>query len=122
VIAAASIYARDVANSTPGLRVLIMRRWPRGVRKERVDVWLKDAGPSLELLHSYTHAGLTWHEFERRYRAEIIEDRPAILEQLRALEREYGRLTLLCREQIPPQVHCHREILCQLLAESPLQV
>jgi len=82
VIRHTSVYELERDSEIDGLRVLIMRLWPRGVRRERVDVWLKDAAPSRELLDEYNHAGLTWQEFERRYRAEIVEQRPHVLEQL----------------------------------------
>ena len=97
------------------LRVLIMRQWPRGVRKDRVDVWLKDASPSNELLQAYHHAGLPWAEFETSYRREIVEERPGVLSQLRELEREHGTVTLMCYERIPPHEHCHRITLLALL-------
>jgi uncharacterized protein YeaO (DUF488 family) len=113
----ASVYDSKRISEFDGLRVLVMRRWPRGVRKERTDLWLKEAGPSSELLHAYTHAGLGWYEFERRYRAEMAE-RPEVLERLRALEREHGTLTLLCHERIPPSQHCHRQLLAGLLAAA----
>lgn len=93
-----------------------MRLWPRGVRRDRVDLWLKDAAPSRGLLDAYTHAGLAWQEFERRYRLEILEERPHVLERLEALEATHGTLTLLCHERIPPREHCHRLILADLLA------
>ena len=95
-----------------------MRHWPRGVRKDRVDLWLKDAAPSRALLNDYQHAGLAWEEFEERYRAEILEERPEVLDELRRLEREHGTVTLLCFERIPPDEHCHRLTLRQLLAET----
>jgi len=111
----ASIYPAKERSEGDGLRVLVMRQWPRGVRKERTDLWMKEAGPSRELLHAYTHAGLQWPEFERRYRLEMIEQRPDVLQRLRDLEREHGVLTLLCHERIPPAPHCHREVLVDLL-------
>lgn len=94
--------------------MLIMRYWPRGVRRERVDVWLKDAAPSTELLRAYTHQGMSWADFEAGYRAEM-GSRPEVLEQLRQLEHEHGTLTLLCHERIPPHEHCHRRTLAALL-------
>jgi uncharacterized protein YeaO (DUF488 family) len=115
MIRTASVY--DPPADDAGLRVLIMRYWPRGVRRERVDLWLRDAAPSAELLKAYTHAGLSWDDFEARYRAEM-EGRPHVLEQIRDLEHEHGTLTLLCRERIPPQAHCHRETLRTLLEGS----
>jgi uncharacterized protein YeaO (DUF488 family) len=116
MIGHASIYDPPGPPEEAGLRVLIMRYWPRGVRRERVDVWLKDAAPSPELLRAYTHEGLGWEAFEERYTAEIREQRPEVLERLRELEHEHGRLTLLCHERIPPHQHCHRETLAKLLS------
>ena len=116
MIRTASVY--DPPAEDAGLRVLIMRYWPRGVRRERVDVWLKDAAPSTELLRAYTHAGLSWDAFEAGYRAEIERERPHVLEELRKLEREHGTVTLLCHERIPPHEHCHRHTLQDLLSRS----
>ena len=111
----ASIYSTsDVA----GLKVLVMRYWPRGVRRERVDVWIKDAAPSRELLRAYAHEGLPWAEFEQRYRDETLHERPEVLERLRGLQEEHGALTLLCHERIPPKEHCHRTVLLELLTAS----
>jgi len=112
----ASVYDRDRRTADDGYRVLVMRQWPRGVRRDSTDLWLKEAGPSRELLQAYNHASLGWDEFERRYRAEMLEERGEVLDQLRDLEREHGVLTLLCHERIPPSPHCHREVLADLLA------
>ena len=111
----ASIYDTRQPSDADWLRVLVMRQWPRGVKRERIDLWLKDAAPSRELLDAYNHAGLGWDEFERRYRSEMLDERPAVLDQLRQLAAEHGVLTLLCHERIPPRKHCHREVLVDLL-------
>jgi uncharacterized protein YeaO (DUF488 family) len=115
VIRHASVY--DPPSEEDGLRVLIMRYWPRGVRRERVDVWLKDAAPTTELVRAYTRGSISWEDFARRYQQEV-ETRPEVLEQLRALEREHGTLTLLCYERIPPHEHCHRQVLQELLTRA----
>jgi uncharacterized protein YeaO (DUF488 family) len=112
----ASIYEPEPEDA--GLRVLIMRIWPRGVRKERIDVWMKDASPSRELLNAYHHEGLAWTDFERRYRAEIRQDRPQVLDELRSLEQQHGKVTLFCFERIPPEEHCHRLTLLKMLEEA----
>ena len=114
----ASVYDAKERSAGDGLRVLVMRQWPRGVRKERVDLWMKEAAPSRALLDAYHHAGLGWHEFEQRYRSEIVDQRPEVLEHLRRLEAEHDVLTLLCYELIPPREHCHREVLVDLLNHS----
>src|SRR5678816_1040961 len=50
-----------------GLRVLVMRRWPRGIRKERIDLWLKELGADLQLLSDWKAGRVTWPERRRRY-------------------------------------------------------
>ncbi len=114
----ASIYAARDRSDGDGLRVLVMRQWPRGVRKERVDLWLKDAAPSRALLDAYHHQGLSWDEFEHRYRSEILDERPTVLNQLRRLEAQHGIVTVLCHERTPPREHCHREVLVDLLTNA----
>lgn len=71
----------------PGeLQVLVDRLWPRGVRKERVDLWLKDAAPSTELRIFFDHRAERFEEFAAAYRVELAGN-PAV-EQLRALARK----------------------------------
>jgi uncharacterized protein YeaO (DUF488 family) len=121
VIRHASIYESKERSAADGWRVLVMRQWPRGVRRDQIDLWLKEAGPSRELLTAYTHEGLSWAAFEARYRAEMLQERPHVLDQLRVLEREHGTVTLLCHERIPPHEHCHREVLRDLLCSGASQ-
>jgi uncharacterized protein YeaO (DUF488 family) len=109
-----SVYSRP-NDKEVGLRVLIMRLWPRGVRKDRIDVWLKDAAPSRGLLDAYHHAELSWDAFEAGYRREIAGERPHMLDELRELEHQHGTVTLLCYERIPPEEHCHRLTLIGML-------
>jgi uncharacterized protein YeaO (DUF488 family) len=56
-----------------GVRYLIERLWPRGIRKEslHIDGWLKDAGPSTELRKWFSHDPAKWPEFQRKYFAEL---------------------------------------------------
>ncbi|HEX2327699.1 MAG TPA: DUF488 family protein [Candidatus Angelobacter sp.] len=55
-----------------GVRVLVDRLWPRGVKKEtaRIDEWLKDIAPSDELRKWY-HASDDWVGFKKRYYKEL---------------------------------------------------
>ncbi len=65
--------AYDKPGPEDGLRVLVERLWPRGVRKEdaRIDLWLKDAAPSQALRKWYAHDVAKWDEFCVRYIAEL---------------------------------------------------
>lgn len=80
-----------------GLRVLVDRLWPRGVRKvdPRIDEWWQDLAPSTELRRWYGHDPERYDEFAARYRAELDDpDVAAALERARAAVAGDG-LTLL---------------------------
>jgi uncharacterized protein YeaO (DUF488 family) len=96
--------------------VLIMRYWPRGIRKERVDVWLRELAPVVPLLRSYLDEKITWAQYVPRYLAglERSEARQALAE-LRALARR-GLVTLLCG--CPDPQRCHRTLLQRYLLDS----
>jgi uncharacterized protein YeaO (DUF488 family) len=57
-----------------GLRVLVDRRWPPGLSKDlvRIDLWLKEAGPS-EALRRWCRDSGRWESFAERYRAELAQ-------------------------------------------------
>lgn len=76
-----------------GLRVLVDRLWPRGVKKDKIDLWLKEAGPSNELRNWFHHEPRKFADFARKYRAEL-KNNPAVAE-LRQLGREHKVITLL---------------------------
>jgi uncharacterized protein YeaO (DUF488 family) len=58
-----------------GLRILVDRIWPRGVRKEKaaIDAWVKDIAPSSKLRKWFSHDPAKWQEFKRRYFQELKE-------------------------------------------------
>lgn len=78
-----------------GVRFLIERLWPRGVRKADLatDGWLKEAGPSTQLRKWFSHDPKKWDEFQGRYFAELDTRREAWQPILKEVER--GTVTLL---------------------------
>ena len=56
-----------------GLRVLVDRLWPRGVKKDdlKLDAWAKELAPTTELRQWFGHDPGRWTEFKKRYRAEL---------------------------------------------------
>jgi uncharacterized protein YeaO (DUF488 family) len=96
-----------------GTRVLVMRLWPRGIRKERVDLWLKNLGAELTLLREYRAGKLRWSDYRKRYLAGLKSpEAQAALTEVRHLMKR-GRVTLLCA--CHDESRCHRGILKQLL-------
>jgi Uncharacterized conserved protein len=61
-----------------GVRILIERRWPRGMRRssQHVDIWLKRIGPSEELHRWLLHNPGKWSEYEKRYTKEMKDSTP----------------------------------------------
>jgi uncharacterized protein YeaO (DUF488 family) len=87
--------AYEQVESEDGIRILVDRLWPRGVKKEdaAIDQWMKDLAPSTELRKWFGHDPARWEEFRKRYAAEV-NGQPEQLQQLRALARK-GTVTLV---------------------------
>jgi uncharacterized protein YeaO (DUF488 family) len=99
-----------------GTRVLIMRYWPRGIRKEKVDIWLRELAPIIPLLRSFLDGKITWAQYRPRYRAGLKRPQAqAALAEVRALARK-GPVTLLCGCADPRR--CHRTLLQKHLLDS----
>jgi uncharacterized protein YeaO (DUF488 family) len=58
-----------------GFRVLVDRLWPRGIKKEdlQLDTWAKELAPSTELRKWFAHDPSKWSEFRKRYRFELAQ-------------------------------------------------
>ena len=102
-----------------GVRVLVDRVWPRGLRAADVghDAWVKDVAPSSELRRWYGHDPAKFEEFRDRYRDELGSDTArAHLDDLRARLADAGTLTLLTSTR--DVEHSHAAVLAELLRES----
>jgi len=73
-----------------GVRILVERLWPRGMKKEdaNITLWLKDIAPSPELRKWYGHDPDKWPEFKKRYRQELKENKE-IVSELREKAKEH---------------------------------
>src|SRR5690554_740451 len=86
--------AYEQAADSDGMRILVDRLWPRGIKKEnaKIDLWLKEVAPSTELRKWFNHQDERWAEFQRRYLKEL-KNNPALVE-LQALAAA-GKVTLI---------------------------
>jgi uncharacterized protein YeaO (DUF488 family) len=135
MIREASIYAlkklSEEERAPYGLLILTMRKWPRGVRRSDIDVWLPSAGPSIELLLTFHTRSIVWEEFLSLYQAEqqnqqschvvtytqdgqpLHADYPhRSLDHLKLLAQQHGTITILCWEA---GTLCHRYTLRELV-------
>lgn len=83
--------------SQRGYRVLVDRLWPRGIKKEKVDLWLKGIAPSDELRKWYMHEPEKWPEFKKRYYQEL-KDNPDV-ERLLDIARNKDVLLLFASKE-----------------------
>jgi len=97
-----------------GHRLLVMRFWPRGVRKERVDSWQRDLAPSRDLLADFRSGAIDWAAYAERFHGEMASQ-PVSIEALRDARRvaAVGLLTLLC--WCHDETRCHRTLLRDLI-------
>ncbi|HOV59278.1 MAG TPA: DUF488 family protein [Rhodanobacteraceae bacterium] len=82
-------------DASDGARVLVDRLWPRGCRREALQLrlWLRDLAPSDELRRWFGHDAARWPAFRERYLAELAA-KDAALAPLRNLMAE-GPVTLV---------------------------
>ena len=113
-------HVRLHASPEDGTRILAMRYYPRGVRREHVGEWLRDLAPSEELLRwCWTSQGeldpdIYANTWKRRYREEM-EQRADLIKGLRTRLRNGETLTLLCSCHRPDD--CHRRELAKIIRE-----
>ena len=85
----------ESAKASDGVRFLVERLWPRGMKKEQLhmNACLKDVAPSSSLRSWFAHDPLRWQEFQQRYRAELESNPDSWKPILEAAKR--GNVTLL---------------------------
>ena len=110
--------AYDKPSRADGKRILVMRLWPRGVRKTSIDLWMKDVGTSRELIKEWKAGNVTWEKFKQRYLRDMKgELQKKLVKEIAGYARE-GPITLLCSCKDPNR--CHR-ILLKELVEAELR-
>jgi uncharacterized protein YeaO (DUF488 family) len=57
---------------TDGLRILVDRLWPRGIKKDKIDLWLKDIAPS-DGIRKFYHESKDFEAFKKKYIEELKE-------------------------------------------------
>jgi len=109
----------DPVEEGDGLRLLVTRYRPRGVKKEEEtwNQWMPNLGPSKELHAAvYGKSGLPigWEIYKRRYLAEMKGQREAIAELAKKV-KSGETITLLCSSACVRESRCHRSLLRELI-------
>ena len=90
-----------------GQRILVMTLWPRGISRDKVDLWMKELGTPRDLIKRYKSGKMSWKEYAAAYRGSL-RGKEELLRSL-AKESKKGTVTLLCTEKDPGS--CHRSLL-----------
>jgi uncharacterized protein YeaO (DUF488 family) len=106
-----SVY--DPPESSDGERILVMRTWPRGISKGKVDRWIKDLGTEKELIKKWKSGKMSWSDYSREYLSSLKGKEP-LLHQL-AEESKTRTVSLLCGCR--DEKRCHRQLLKQVILD-----
>lgn len=88
--------AYEAPSENDGMRVLVDRLWPRGIKKEDLDVdlWLKEIAPSEMIRKWFSHDPDRWEEFKSHYFEELREKdellMPVVNAKARTVTLVYG--------------------------------
>lgn len=92
----------------------MMRYWPRGVAKDRIDIWEKHLGTPGELIKKWKSGSIKWPDFSREY-VKAMKDQKDKIAALAGLAKKQT-ITLLC--SCDEADRCHRTILKQLIEQT----
>jgi uncharacterized protein YeaO (DUF488 family) len=108
--------AYEPASRRDGMRILVDRLWPRGVKKDdaKLNDWRPELAPSDELRRWFAHDPAKFVRFRARYRTELLRRRDAVAEL--ALAAEKGIVTLVYGSKDP--IHCNAAVLKELVDDA----
>jgi uncharacterized protein YeaO (DUF488 family) len=109
----------DPVAADDGVRILVTRYRPRGLRKEREnwELWAKQLAPSVALhAAAYGKDGppITFDEYRRRYLDEMKGHEAQIADLAQRVLRG-ETITLLCSSACRDATRCHRSLLKELI-------
>lgn len=88
-------HAYEAPASADGARFLVDRLWPRGVKKEALQLtgWVREVAPTTTLRKWFNHEPEKWPAFHQRYLAELKDNPETWAPLLNAAKK--GRITLV---------------------------
>jgi uncharacterized protein YeaO (DUF488 family) len=112
-IATKRVYAEPAHHD--GIRILVDRLWPRGLRKEAaaLDMWAKELAPTPSLRTWFDHRPERFAEFKRRYRDEL-KSNPALADVLAQIGNRKATLLYAAKD---PAIN-HAVVLAEVLTRT----
>ncbi len=106
----------DKKGPEDGTRILVMAFWPRGIKKDAVDEWIRDLGSERGLIRDWKGGHITWEEFRKRYTKSLqTREKRLIIDEL-AKRTKSEMITLLC--SCKDRNRCHRAILKEVIERA----
>lgn len=104
------------ADDGDGARVLVDSLWPRGKRREELQLteWYRDTAPSTALKRNWHNDVIDAAAFAKKYRRELSSKEESLIPLMRWARQ--GRLTLLTAARNPDESHV--PILKQVIEEA----
>lgn len=99
----------DKPEKSDGKRILVTTLWPRGIKKEKVDLWIKELGTPREFIKKWKSGSIPWSEVAKEYR-KVLRNNQSRLKDLAKLSLD-GDITLLCSCKDPKT--CHRSLIAK---------
>ena len=95
-----------------GIRILVERLWPRGLKKEEahVDEWLRDAAPSNELRKWYGHDPAKWSQFKEKYWKELAKKTRHCVQTHKRVPRKEGYVRVRSEGATIQQRRCFERV------------
>ncbi len=99
-----------------GTRILVMRLWPRGVKKTHFDAWERDLAPPVELMRGLLAGEIPWASYKKKYVSAVKKSGKEKLKELRERSAAGETITVLC--WCADENRCHRSLLKALLEKE----
>lgn len=106
------IYESSV--SDVGFRILVDRLWPRGISKEKIDLWMKEIAPSDELRKWFDHDPKKWESFKKKYTRELEKNE----EQVKKIQEYAKKQPVVLLYAAADDLHNNAVVLKEFLARS----
>ena len=114
--------AYELKEQDDGFRILVDRLWPRGLKKEDVDidVWLKEVAPSSALRKWFNHDVEKWETFKTKYQKELQQSET--FAELKQVIKKNKTITLVygAKDETHNQAIVLKELLNQTNASKKI--
>ncbi len=113
--------AYDKPTTSDGVRILVDRLWPRGLRKEdlKIDRWMRDVSPSNGLRRWFQHDPAKWPEFRKRFLQELKPKAGLVRELAEQADQRTVTLVFAAKDAEHSNAEVLKEVIEKRLGRRP---